>query len=546
METQPAASASPGKSPGRLWPWLVVLLVLLFIGFIRVRLLEMPLERDEGEYAYAGQLILQGIPPYELAYNMKLPGTYFAYAAGMALFGQTIAGIHWTLIVANSLTIIFVFLLGRKLLGVVGGLVACASYGLMSASPEVLGLAAHANHFVVLFAVPATLLLLLAKESGSARTLFFSGLLYGLAFLMKQQGMCFIIFAGIYLFWQEARTSTVFSRHFAGKLLTFAGGAILPFAMFCLACFVAGDFTRFIFWTFMYAGRYASMLPLSEGIQLLRQHLQQTFYFSIGFWAMAIIGMVLAFFGKKTRETVLVVLVFWFCSFSGTATGYYFRGHYFILLLPAFALMIGLAVVAMRNLLQFPKLRDVFQSLPVILFGLILGWAITYESQYFFQFTPRQVADNLYELNPVDEAIMVGDYVREHSAPDAKIAVIGSEPEIYFYAKRHSATGYIYTYALMEPQGAALNMQHEMIAEIEANKPEYLVGVTYGLSWLFHPHSSHLIVDWASHYEDHFYDQVGVVRNDHGKIESIWGDAAKNADINGNCLIVYRRKPDAS
>ena len=63
-----------------------------FVGFIRVRLLEMPLERDEGEYAYAGQLLLQGIPPYELAYNMKLPGTYFAYAAGMAVFGQTIGG----------------------------------------------------------------------------------------------------------------------------------------------------------------------------------------------------------------------------------------------------------------------------------------------------------------------------------------------------------------------------------------------------------------------------------------------------------------------
>ncbi len=69
----------------RLWPWLVVLLALLFIGFIRFRLLDMPLERDEGEYAYAGQLILQGIPPFELAYNMKLPGTYFAYALGMAV-----------------------------------------------------------------------------------------------------------------------------------------------------------------------------------------------------------------------------------------------------------------------------------------------------------------------------------------------------------------------------------------------------------------------------------------------------------------------------
>ena len=56
---------------------------LLLVGAVRVRLLGTPLERDEGEYAYAGQLILQGIPPYHIAYNMKLPGTYLAYALGM-------------------------------------------------------------------------------------------------------------------------------------------------------------------------------------------------------------------------------------------------------------------------------------------------------------------------------------------------------------------------------------------------------------------------------------------------------------------------------
>ena len=142
-------------------------------GFIRVRLLEMPLERDEGEYAYAGQLILQGIPPYELAYNMKLPGTYFAYAAGMAVFGQTVAGVHRTLLAANALTIIFVFLLGRKLFGVTAGLVACASYGVMSVSPAVLGLAAHATHFVVLFAVPATLAVVEGIGNKPARHVFF-------------------------------------------------------------------------------------------------------------------------------------------------------------------------------------------------------------------------------------------------------------------------------------------------------------------------------------------------------------------------------------
>src|SRR5438105_14308698 len=74
--------------------WILVGLALLFVVVVRVRLREMPLERDEGEYAYAGQLMLQGIPPYKEAYNMKLPGTYAAYALIMALFGQTPSAIH--------------------------------------------------------------------------------------------------------------------------------------------------------------------------------------------------------------------------------------------------------------------------------------------------------------------------------------------------------------------------------------------------------------------------------------------------------------------
>ena len=58
MENQPATS-SKSNSHAHLWLWAVVFAVLLFVGFIRVRLLEMPLERDEGEYAYAGQLIFR-------------------------------------------------------------------------------------------------------------------------------------------------------------------------------------------------------------------------------------------------------------------------------------------------------------------------------------------------------------------------------------------------------------------------------------------------------------------------------------------------------
>src|SRR2546429_3690358 len=97
------------------WIFLAVIVFGLVIA-IRIRLLGIPLERDEGEYAYSGQLILQGIPPYKLAYNMKFPGTYAAYALIMSMFGQTIYGIHVGLLLVNAATVALVFFLGRRVI----------------------------------------------------------------------------------------------------------------------------------------------------------------------------------------------------------------------------------------------------------------------------------------------------------------------------------------------------------------------------------------------------------------------------------------------
>lgn len=61
-------------------PLLALIVTVVATAAIRLRLLALPLERDEGEYAYAGQRILEGHPPYERLYNMKWPGTYYCYA----------------------------------------------------------------------------------------------------------------------------------------------------------------------------------------------------------------------------------------------------------------------------------------------------------------------------------------------------------------------------------------------------------------------------------------------------------------------------------
>src|SRR5256714_15251653 len=163
-------------------PFVWCLLAVIVFGLvlvIRIRLLEIPLERDEGEYAYAGQLILQGIPPYKLAYNMKFPGTYAAYAVIMSIFGQTITGIHLGLLLVNAATVILIFFLGRQLISSTVGLAAAMSYAVLSVSASVLGFAGHATHFVLLPVLGGTLLLCSSTDRQALGRLFASGLLFG-------------------------------------------------------------------------------------------------------------------------------------------------------------------------------------------------------------------------------------------------------------------------------------------------------------------------------------------------------------------------------
>src|SRR5437868_12498855 len=110
--------------------------------------------------------MLQGIPPYELAYNMKLPGTYAAYALILAVFGQTIRGVHVGILLINSTTIVVMYFLGQKLFGRIGGVVAAATFALLSLSYSVFGCAGHATHFVTLFGLTGVLLLVKAIEDG--------------------------------------------------------------------------------------------------------------------------------------------------------------------------------------------------------------------------------------------------------------------------------------------------------------------------------------------------------------------------------------------
>lgn len=536
----PAHVDTHEKSLRVTWWALLVIIVGLAVA-IRIQMLGVPLERDEGEYAYAGQLLLQGIPPYQLAYNMKFPGTYAAYALIMSIFGQTITGIHLGLFALNAATIVLIFLLGRRLMNSTAGIAAAASYAILSFSPSVLGFAAHATHFVVLPVLGGALLLLRPLHPPPKKIVFASGVLFGIGLLMKQPALFFIFFGSVYLFYRDWRAQ-LDSKRILVRNAIFICGAALPLEATCLLLWWAGVFGKFWFWTLIYAREYGGFVSLSQGIQFFFRTIGDVIGAGWALWVLAAFGLNACLWDKSIRASATFLLGF--LAFSGLAVcpGLNFRQHYFILALPAICLLAGAAIADAGNICSHFPLPVRF--LPLILFVVASTLPLLAQKPFVTAPGPIAAARMIYDGSPFPEAVRIGRYLQEHTGPNDKIAVLGSEPEIYFYSRRLSATGYIYMYGLMEPHKYAGQMQREMIQEIEAARPKYLVFVKDRFSWLERENSEKLIFNWFGKYRENLV-LTGLINIVSAGRTDYYFPAPENLDsirLSPYYLLIYERK----
>jgi 4-amino-4-deoxy-L-arabinose transferase-like glycosyltransferase len=334
---------------GRL-AWAAVALVLVGAAFVRWRYAGVALERDEGEYAYAGQLILQGIPPYQLAYNMKFPGTYYAYSLVLGVLGQTPWAIRIGLLVINALTTGLVFLIARRLVGLGGAVTAAIVFVILSLDRNVLGVFAHATHFVLLPALAGLYLLLDQSRAERPLRLAAAGVLLGIAVIMKQPGAFFLALGGVVVLVREWQRRPREIRVSSRRMLAFCGGAVAPMLLLGLVLAWQGVFGRFWFWTIDYARAYVGETPTAAAWDGLRLGWLLTTEVTRAFWFLGAVGALLLFVTRWSATTRTWIAAFAVVSFLAVCPGFYFRRHYFVLALPAVAILTGVATPSIANL----------------------------------------------------------------------------------------------------------------------------------------------------------------------------------------------------
>jgi hypothetical protein len=511
------------------WPWIAVAIIVLFVAAIRIRLLQTPLERDEGEFAYMGQLMLQGIPPYLMAYNMKLPGIYAVYALLMAVFGQTTGGIHIGLMLVNAAAVVLLFLIARRLFDNTAAVVAAASYALLSLSPSVLGTSAHATQFIVPLFLSGTLLLLRSLDSGSRGSLFMGGLFYGMAFLIKQHAIFFVAFALIYSAWVAIRKAPCDYKKLASGSALLLIAASIPFGITCALLFAAGVFKTFWFWTFAYGAEYVTENSLSSAPILLAKSAPLVIRYWVGVWVLAGIGFTSALWNRTMRSRWVFITGIALFSFLTICPGFYFRNHYFVTMLPVVALLAGIAISALMRLIPERGMARSAKAIPLLMIAAALIYPIIRYREFFFIAAPVRASQMMYGISPFAHSEEVAAYIKKHTTMDDRIAVFGSEPQICFFAGRKSATGYIYMYPLMEPQIFSGKMQSDVIREIENARPKFAVRVNIPNSWVRRTDSNPTIFHWADKYFGSNYRVAGFVDiYADGRSETLWDDDARN------------------
>ena len=483
-----------GKPAGRTLACLGILVVFVLL---RAPFVSVPLERDEGEYAYIAQRALHSEVPYRDAFDQKPPGIFLIYVLIFLALGQSIEAIHLGLHLWVLAVVVLVYRLVSRRAGPRAGLLAALALAVMSIDPNLLGGAANTEQFMLLPLVGSLLCLAPVAGRPGRWRIAAAGALGAAAFWIKQVAATNFVFLVLWLvflyFGERPRRRPRELVLDLGGLLAGAAALTAPLLLYFAA---AGAWSQFVYCVFTYNFIYSAAQTHSVSA------LAAEFWVSFGpilwsSWPFVValaLGVVHLARRRAGRDLALFggLLVF---SFAGVCVGGYFRCHYFIQVLPAAAALAGVGLAGLLDLagrLRRPATRV---ALRAALIGVVLAVPVAANRDIFFAPGPDFISSMMYPGNPFVCSREIAERIKGDSSELDTVLILGSEPQILFYAHRKSATRYIIFYPLAAtPYAGLLDQQQAALAEIQASRPKYVVSMErISSSLMMTPRSEHYL-----------------------------------------------------
>ncbi|MBM2826860.1 MAG: hypothetical protein HW403_924 [Dehalococcoidia bacterium] len=453
-----------GESTPPLALYGALLAIVLLSLAMRLPFLSAPLSADEGGYAYVAYWWSRGEALYRTVWIDRPQGIFLIYALGMKLVGESTEAIRLFGALYSSVTCIFVYLVGARVLGRSIGALSSLFFVLMSAHPIVEGFIPNGELYM---ALPVTIsAFLLFRGYGRERTFLWlmgAGVAAGAAFMMKQSGIVALFFALSYVLiqWKSSGGGDV------RRLMKEIGAVMVGFAMVfgpALAhglSLVSVDYLRFLThygWTGV---SFWSDHPLRQLVVFLSRFIivapAWSFFFLGGWWA----------FVLGARNRYLYLWLFW--SVAGMAIGGNWYVHYYIQIAPP------LSILAAQGVLALLLRRRDSRSMAFATWAMA-AMAVFFVANLGYYYLAPSADERLFKLQKEPRFLVQRDivqYLHSNTPEDATIYLAYSGADITYLSHRLSAIKYLYLRALLHVPGAI----EETLAIMAdpSRRPDYIV-----------------------------------------------------------------------
>jgi hypothetical protein len=147
----------------------------------------------------------------------------------------------------------------------------------------------------------------------------------------------------------------------------------------------------------------------------------------------------------------------------------------FAIAAPAVAVVAGFGIAQLQRSAQEKSGPIASATVAAVAVGATLGLPMIKAPWYWLNPDPDDVAIRVWGLQGFEAYAALGAYLHDHSQPDDRILIYGSEPQVSFLAGRRNANPFTTIYPLTGAWPRQREFQERLWAAIELAPPRYVL-----------------------------------------------------------------------
>lgn len=452
---------------------LIGLLILNYILFYPAVNKSITPGRDSGVFLYIAQQIREGQIPYLQLWDHKPPLIYYIDILGLSLGKGQIWGVNIVELLFISLSIIFAFILLRKVFGLIPSILSIIILQLMYY--RVLEGGNLTEEYGVLFQFLIILLFYLTVKTKKLFLYFIIGVFGGLLFFLKQNLIGGFITVVIFLLYYRLFKNNCL--YFLKKINLLIGGCLLVAVSMFIYFYFTGSLADFISSTILYNFYYSK----DAHWQLLNVFIHAVN--SLNYWLLlAIIGYAELYTILKNnqglkKENVDITFFYHFLfilfpveilmvSVSGRT-----YPHYYMSLTPVVTLLTAFLLTKIIKAVNTTKTNQNIHVTNYI--SLVVLFAIIGIIYLNLKGTPHISLWNFKGFN--QPKVNITEFIDSNSTPNDYVLFWGANTSYNFASQRKSPTKYFYQYPLLTRGYQNNEMIDQFTRDIIINKPKFII-----------------------------------------------------------------------